>query len=132
MTASRRGSCWKASVHSRFGARPLFMKEQSYLAKDYVKEQIENALGAAIDLLLTADEDTLRLDINERTISHRLAMYLEPHFPGWNVDCEYNRDHDDMKRLDIKRRNVNSDDTQATTVSLTLLFIEGRQSRTSW
>ena len=81
-----------------------------------MKEQIENALRGAIDLLLTADEDILRLDINERTISHRLAIYLEPHFPGWNVDCEYNRDHDDVKRLDIKRRNVTSDDTQATTV----------------
>ena len=84
--------------------------------KDCMKEQIENALRAAIDLLLTADEDILRLDINERTISHRLAIYLEPHFPGWNVDCEYNRNHDDVKRLDIKRRNVTSDDTQATTV----------------
>ncbi|OPY73399.1 MAG: hypothetical protein A4E62_00524 [Syntrophorhabdus sp. PtaU1.Bin002] len=61
-------------------------------------------------------EDILQLDINERTISHRLAIYPEPHFPGWNVDCEYNRDHDDVKRLDIKRRNVTSDDTQATTV----------------
>lgn len=81
-----------------------------------MKEQIENALSTAIDLLLTADEDILRLDINERTISHRLAIYLEPHFPGWNVDCEYNRDHDDPKRLDIKRRRVISDDTQATTV----------------
>jgi hypothetical protein len=81
-----------------------------------MKRQIEKALKSALDLLLSADEDILRLDINERTISHRLAVYLEPHFPGWNVDCEYNRDHEDVKRLDIRRRDVHSDDTQATTV----------------
>jgi hypothetical protein len=48
--------------------------------------------------------------------SHRLVNYLEPHFPGWNVDCEYNRNHDDKKQLDIHPRKLQSDDTQATTV----------------
>jgi hypothetical protein len=81
-----------------------------------MKEEIEKALNAAIAQLLLADADILSLDINERTISHRLAIYLELYFPGWNVDCEYNRDHEDVKRLDIRRRNVSSDDTQATTV----------------
>jgi len=81
-----------------------------------MKEQINKALNASLDLLLSDDVDILWLDINERTISHRLAFYLETHFPGWNVDCEYNRDHEDVKRLNIKRRNVMSDDTQATTV----------------
>jgi len=55
-------------------------------------------------------------DVNERSISHRLANYIEPHFPGWNVECEYNLNHDDSKRLDIYPRNVQSDNTQATTV----------------
>jgi hypothetical protein len=41
---------------------------------------------------------------------------MEPLFPEWNVDCEYNRDHDDPKRLEIPRRSVSTDDTQATTV----------------
>jgi len=82
----------------------------------YMKKRIEKALFAALDLLLRADGDILEIDINERTILHRLANYLEPHFPGWNVDCEYNRNHDDPKRLDIQRRDVRSDDTQATTV----------------
>lgn len=81
-----------------------------------MKKIIEKALHNALDVLLRADADILEIDINERTISHRLANYLEPHFPGWNVDCEYNRNHDDPKRLNIQRRNVSSDDTQATTV----------------
>jgi hypothetical protein len=81
-----------------------------------MKELIEHALFISLDQLIRADADILINDINERTISHRLANYLESHFPGWNVDCEYNRDHEDPKRLDIQRRNIKSDDTQATTV----------------
>ena len=77
---------------------------------------IQSALDDAINQLLRADSEILIMDINERTISHRLANYLEPHFPGWNVDCEYNRNHDDPKRLNIRRRNIESDDTEATTV----------------
>ncbi len=81
-----------------------------------MRELIKSAIDDAINQLLRADSDILIMDVNERTISHRLANYLEPHFPGWNVDCEYNRNHDDPKRLDIRRRNIQSDDTQATTV----------------
>ena len=81
-----------------------------------MKKQIQTALNSSLDLLLNADAEILAIDINERAISHRLANYLEPHFPGWNVDCEYNRNHYDPKRLNIIRRNICSDDTQATTV----------------
>ena len=81
-----------------------------------MKELIERALFISLDQLIRADADILINDINERSISHRLAIYLESHFPGWNIDCEYNRNHDDSKRLDIQRRNIESDDTQATTV----------------
>lgn len=91
---------------------------ENYIIHSYphMRRLIEKALNESLELLLRADEGILRVDINERTISHRLAIYLEPHFPGWNVDCEYNRNHDDPKRLKIERRNVRSDDTQATTV----------------
>ena len=81
-----------------------------------MKNLIESALNNAIEQLLRSDSFILDKDVNERSISHRLANYIEPHFPGWNVDCEYNRNHDDSKRLDIYPRNVESDDTQATTV----------------
>jgi hypothetical protein len=30
-------------------------------------------------------------DLGERTLTHRLAVYLERQFPGWNVDCDYDR-----------------------------------------
>jgi hypothetical protein len=30
-------------------------------------------------------------DLGERTLTHRLAVYLEKQFPGWKVDCDYDR-----------------------------------------
>jgi hypothetical protein len=30
-------------------------------------------------------------DLGERTLTHRLAVHLENHFPGWQVDCDYDR-----------------------------------------
>jgi hypothetical protein len=30
-------------------------------------------------------------DLGERALTHRLAVYLEKQFSGWEVDCEYNR-----------------------------------------
>jgi hypothetical protein len=30
-------------------------------------------------------------DLGERTLTHRLAVHLESKFPGWEVDCDYNR-----------------------------------------
>ena len=81
-----------------------------------MRELVESALNNSLNQLLRSDGDILAMDVNERSISHRLASYLEPFFQGWNVDCEYNRNHDDPKRLEIRRRNIQSDDTQATTV----------------
>jgi hypothetical protein len=88
-----------------------------------MKELLEKSLKTALDTLIRADFELLRLDVNERSISHRLAIYLEHYFPGWNIDCEYNRYHNVIerferlsKRLNIRPRNIKSDDTQATTV----------------
>jgi hypothetical protein len=30
-------------------------------------------------------------DLGERTLTHRLAVHVEKQFPGWQVDCDYNR-----------------------------------------
>ena len=29
--------------------------------------------------------------VHERSTAHRLAVHLEPEFPRWNIDCEYDR-----------------------------------------
>ena len=30
-------------------------------------------------------------DVGERALTHRLAVQLEKQFPGWDIDCEYDR-----------------------------------------
>ncbi|MBI1902913.1 MAG: hypothetical protein HY000_25600 [Planctomycetes bacterium] len=40
---------------------------------------------------LRSDVLLFQLHANERSITHRLALYLEQPFLGWNVDCEYSR-----------------------------------------
>jgi hypothetical protein len=30
-------------------------------------------------------------DVGERTLTHRIAAYLEKQYEGWNVDCNYDR-----------------------------------------
>lgn len=64
-----------------------------------MSNNIERSVQVALDRLFDRDAELLRNDLNERTITHKLAEYLEPEFPGWNVDCEYNRNHNQTKRL---------------------------------
>ena len=90
----------------------MLIQTNSPQKESFVKESINKSL----ERLLLEDTDILEVDINERTITHRLAIYLESFFPEWNVDCEYNRDHYDPKRLNIEPRNLKSNDIKATTV----------------
>ncbi|MEW7988514.1 MAG: hypothetical protein AB2799_22205 [Candidatus Thiodiazotropha sp.] len=53
----------------------------------------------AIDRLLERDAVLLINDTAERAITARLACYIQDQFPDWDVDCEYNRDFDGIKRL---------------------------------
>lgn len=62
---------------------------------------VADQLTYCLELLLRDDIDLLRDDANERSISHRLAVYMDSSFPGWHVDCEYNRDGVDPKRIEV-------------------------------
>jgi hypothetical protein len=80
-------------------------------------ELIELAVKSAVRKLQAKDGFLIRNDVNERSITHWLAFYLQREFPGWHVDCEYNRNHEDPKTLCLPRRNdLSSDDTHARTV----------------
>jgi hypothetical protein len=54
---------------------------------------------AAIDLLMSSDAYLFEVGVGERALSHRLAIYIEANFKGWHVDCEYDRDGVDPKRI---------------------------------
>jgi hypothetical protein len=53
----------------------------------------------AVELLLARDRYLFVHRVGERAISHRLAIYLEAQFPGWDVDCEYDRDGEARKKI---------------------------------
>jgi len=54
---------------------------------DDVYARVKNA----IEELIEKDSFLIEVDANERSISHKLAVYLEEQFGEWDVDCEYNR-----------------------------------------
>jgi hypothetical protein len=66
-------------------------------------DEVERRIKAAISDFILIDLYLLEVDAHERTISHRLAMYLQVHFEEWQVDCEYNRADFDTKRLESLR-----------------------------
>ena len=63
----------------------------------------ERALHEKVKLALcdffVEDDDLLQRNVNERSITHKLAEYLQRQFEGLKVDCEYNRRGKDPKTL---------------------------------
>jgi len=78
----------------------------------------EKRILEAANHLLKDDSYLFTCDLNERSITHKFAEHLQREFPDWEVDCEYNRDHHEPKRLDLPpRHDISSDDLDAKTVS---------------
>lgn len=54
-----------------------------------LQKELKPLLDQAVNSLFA--RDTAVLENSEWAIAHRLAVYLEPLLPGWNIDCEFNR-----------------------------------------
>jgi low affinity Fe/Cu permease len=93
----------------------------------FEKETIKEKVGKTIGLLLKNDLFLLKNNSDELTISHRLAEYLQQEFPDWHVDTEYNRDKDQVKKLDeeIVRPDIN---VHVRNTDNNLLVIEVKKS----
>ena len=50
-----------------------------------------NKIVAALREFYAHETFLFEKDLGERTLTHRLAVYLEKQFPGWQVDCDYSR-----------------------------------------
>lgn len=74
--------------------------------------QVIEALGELLD----RDGYLLRCNANERSISHRFAMYLQSRFTNWDVDCEYNRDGVEPKRIGHLDLYPDAEDAEGQTV----------------
>lgn len=86
------------------------------------QDEVEEKLDRALEKLVDNDAELIDIDVNERTLTHRLAIYIEEEFPDLNVDCEYNRKDGDPKRIRWLRpcnqlySNLSPDDTITRTV----------------
>ena len=65
------------------------------MSEEEVKSRVEQAIGITIE----RDRVLFENDAAERTITAKLACYIQELFPDWDVDCEYNRHFDGVKRL---------------------------------
>lgn len=78
--------------------------------------EVQGVVREAIRRLYRVDAQLIEHNVNERSVTHWLAAYLQEFFPRWNVDCEYNRNELDPKRLPIAPVQIASDDTKGKTV----------------
>ncbi len=78
------------------------------MSNEITREEIEQKLNMCIELLRKKDFYLLEVNVNERTISHKLALYLQELFSSWHVDCEYNRYKKNPKRIDSLHKELSS------------------------
>lgn len=77
----------------------------------------EDKVVDALESFFKADKKLLDLNASERSISHKLAEHLQKEFSDWNVDCEYNRQGEDPKRMFLDLfTDLKADDQEAKTV----------------
>lgn len=55
----------------------------------------------AVTQLIKNDRYLLEKQVNERSQTHKLAEYLQDALPEWNVDCEYDKNLNNPKKLDF-------------------------------
>lgn len=82
------------------------------------EQDVKSRVILAIVELYLKDAQLLTSDANERSITHKLGEHLQHRFPGWHVDCEYNRHGSSPKNLTLPLRgkHTRTDATEACTV----------------
>lgn len=73
--------------------------------KKKLTEELIDIFEKAKNEFLEKEKSIIKNDTNERTLTQRLAFYLELQlrknikYENYSVDCEYNRKEEDIKRL---------------------------------
>ena len=62
-------------------------------------DEVKDYLTQATARVEKEDSHLLMVDVSERCIAARLAMYLREYFADYDVDAEYNRHGEDKKKL---------------------------------
>jgi hypothetical protein len=74
-----------------------------------------NKIVAALQEFYAHESHLFERDLGERALAHRLAVQIERQFPGWDVDCDYNRLGERTLRLP-KGTIVSTDDALGKSV----------------
>lgn len=106
----------------------------------YTNDYIIWIIIDACKILIEKDSSLLEIDISERALTHRLAIYLEQLIPAesknwYFVDCEYNRDGFAKKAiiLNDKESSIYPDIIVHQRCSIgNLLIIEAKKNSTKW
>ncbi|WP_322510199.1 hypothetical protein [Anaerolinea sp.] len=84
------------------------------------EEEVKQRVIAAIARFYRHDPELLDVDVNERSITHKLAEYLQDEFPEWHVDCEYNRFGEELieeiKKMRVYLGRSSRSDIEARTI----------------
>lgn len=84
---------------------------------DVTREEADAIVRDALAEVVAKQPVLLDIDVSERALCHHLARYIALRVPaGLDVDVEYNRHHDDPKRLNLPHRKALDDELRATTV----------------
>lgn len=67
------------------------MAQRDYDDSRLTWDEIDRIVRQALSDLYRCDFALLQHDVSERAITHKLAEHLQRLFPGFDVDCEYNR-----------------------------------------
>lgn len=102
------------------------------------RPQLEELIKLSLDEFFINDQDLIDVDINERSMSHKIAEYIQKRIPKragdevpeWNVDCEYNGDEEHHpKRLGLDPQTIQSDDAKGTTVYPDIIIHKRRKKK---
>lgn len=86
------------------------------------QKNVQEIVTSAFLAVCIVDQHLLKAVANERSVTHRLAVYIEREIAAslkdmkFHVDCEYNRSNKKPKRLHDFKRSIASDDTKGVTV----------------
>jgi hypothetical protein len=71
--------------------------------REWTEDEVGRRIVRAMSRVVDDDLALLKHGPSERAVSHRLAVYIEHEFCGWNVDCEYNRQGgaNERKQVDL-------------------------------
>ena len=68
---------------------------------DNEEGRVREAINTALARLVQHDTDLLILNVHERTVTGKLAEYIQQLLPDWTVDPEYNRIRDQVKQVQL-------------------------------